>query len=439
MGEWEIEEEKSPQEGGKLRSKQEQDGFLVISTSFCDESYKTEMVQKNLIAGLLAVKAQAFNDSWQYRYEIGEKISLRERFRKIAPSASEICTLMRQIEDIGKSLSDYLLSQEDLILDIDCIYTDGNNCCFAYLPNYGKDFGQQLTEFLGQLMGCINYEDRSSVALVYLLHTRVQQKDGNIFSLRKLCDEILCMQKEEEKHCATGQDINNIFTPNSESKTALSSAWNMESWEKNKKFNEGSKRRTDQNNRTADIKKQTKNTESYLLTKIRTCKEKLTGLFRGFSNLPSGTEEFENAVTCCESGTNYGSSMNNTFTEELQEDTVLLKNIPEECEDTVLLNGAERFCYLEPVEKQRECIRLTSYPFWIGKEKFETGYSFTDSVISRRHAKIWRENDEYFLVDTGSLNGTTVEGKRLMPQECRRISQGDVIGFAEIYYTFTCL
>ena len=131
--------------------------------------------------------------------------------------------------------------------------------------------------------------------------------------------------------------------------------------------------------------------------------------------------------------------MNNTFTEELQEDTVLLKNIPEECEDTVLLNGAERFCYLEPVEKQRECIRLTNYPFWIGKEKFETGYSFTDSVISRRHAKIWRENDEYFLVDTGSLNGTTVEGRRLMPQECRRISQGDVIGFAEIYYTFTCL
>mgnify|MGYP002510519829 CR=1 FL=1 len=438
MEEWEIDkEQKNWQKGEKRILRQEKDGFLVISTAFCDESYKTEMIQKNLIFGLLTVKAQAFNDNWQYRYEIGEKISLKERFRKIAPSASEICMLMRQIEDIGKLLSGYLLSQEDLILDLECVYTDGKDCYFTYLPDYGKDFGLQLTEFLGELMGCINYEDRSSVSLVYLLHARVQQKDGNILSLRKLCDEILYTQEEEEKHCAVGQDINNIFTPSSESETALPSAWNTESWKKGKKSNESSNSRIGLNNKTADVKKQVKDTENHFFAKIKTCKEKIAGLFRGFSNLPSNTAEFEDAVICCESSTEYGS--NNMVRGELQEDTVLLKNIPEESGDTVLLNKLERSYCLEPMEKQRECILLTDYPFWIGKEKFETGYSFVDSVISRKHAKIWREGNEYFLVDTGSLNGTTVEGKRLMPHECRCISPGDVIGFAEIYYTFTCL
>ncbi|KAJ7649545.1 SMAD/FHA domain-containing protein, partial [Mycena polygramma] len=38
---------------------------------------------------------------------------------------------------------------------------------------------------------------------------------------------------------------------------------------------------------------------------------------------------------------------------------------------------------------------------------------FDSSVISRRHAEVWQEGSKIFIRDTGSANGTFVNGRRL--------------------------
>jgi serine/threonine protein kinase len=53
----------------------------------------------------------------------------------------------------------------------------------------------------------------------------------------------------------------------------------------------------------------------------------------------------------------------------------------------------------------------------------------TKKIISRQHAKIQRENNEFVLQDLGSRNGTFVNGSRLAPTEPHTLVSGDVIEF----------
>lgn len=50
-----------------------------------------------------------------------------------------------------------------------------------------------------------------------------------------------------------------------------------------------------------------------------------------------------------------------------------------------------------------------------------------DDAVSRRHAEIVRRPDGYYLVDTGSTNGTSLNGETLLPHQEQRLAHGDRI------------
>ena len=50
-----------------------------------------------------------------------------------------------------------------------------------------------------------------------------------------------------------------------------------------------------------------------------------------------------------------------------------------------------------------------------------------DDAVSRRHAEIVRRPDGHYLVDTGSTNGTSLNGELLLPHQERRLAHGDRI------------
>jgi hypothetical protein len=54
-----------------------------------------------------------------------------------------------------------------------------------------------------------------------------------------------------------------------------------------------------------------------------------------------------------------------------------------------------------------------------------------DDAVSRRHAEIIRRGDTYSLVDTGSTNGTLLNGETLPPHEERVLAHGDRIRVGE--------
>lgn len=54
-----------------------------------------------------------------------------------------------------------------------------------------------------------------------------------------------------------------------------------------------------------------------------------------------------------------------------------------------------------------------------------------DDAVSRRHAEVIRRGKEYYLVDSGSTNGTLLNGETMTPHEEYRLAHGDRIHVGE--------
>ena len=60
-----------------------------------------------------------------------------------------------------------------------------------------------------------------------------------------------------------------------------------------------------------------------------------------------------------------------------------------------------------------------------------------EAKVSRRHARITRRNDEYFIEDLGSTNGTFVNrGRRLLPGDRQPLRDGDEIIVGKTFLRF---
>ena len=57
-------------------------------------------------------------------------------------------------------------------------------------------------------------------------------------------------------------------------------------------------------------------------------------------------------------------------------------------------------------------------------------------TVSRIHAKIRRKEEEYYLTDMNSRNGTAVNGRLLLPEEEYRLQPEDEVDFAQARYIF---
>lgn len=68
-----------------------------------------------------------------------------------------------------------------------------------------------------------------------------------------------------------------------------------------------------------------------------------------------------------------------------------------------------------------------------------TGYRAYDLGVSRKHAVILRENDEYMLEDLGSANGTIVNSEKAEPGVRILLREGDTIFLGRLKATFHTL
>ena len=56
-----------------------------------------------------------------------------------------------------------------------------------------------------------------------------------------------------------------------------------------------------------------------------------------------------------------------------------------------------------------------------------TPYGAAEKGVSRRHARIVFSNDELMIEDVGSVNGTFLNGHRIVPYQSVPLSSGDVV------------
>lgn len=140
-----------------------------------------------------------------------------------------------------------------------------------------------------------------------------------------------------------------------------------------------------------------------------------------------------NSLLLREDTPNYGKG------NELVKKKVVLEEDCEEDNPTCFLNQAItiKSVILKAVESDTyQDIKVSTFPFFIGKLKTNVDYCLKKDVVSRFHAKITMEGDGYFITDLNSTNGTYVNQKALNTYEKVKINPGDEIAFADIRYQF---
>jgi hypothetical protein len=81
--------------------------------------------------------------------------------------------------------------------------------------------------------------------------------------------------------------------------------------------------------------------------------------------------------------------------------------------------------YLEPLN-----IKNGGQEISIGRGRKENDYRLSGSQISRIHARVYKRDENLYLRDAGSTNGTFVNSVRLTGEDEVKLNRGDVVAFA---------
>ncbi len=107
--------------------------------------------------------------------------------------------------------------------------------------------------------------------------------------------------------------------------------------------------------------------------------------------------------------------------------------------ETVVLSAAEISGPASLVSKEPgelATIYLNEDMTVIGKMETACDAVINLPTVSRIHAKIRRKEEEYYLTDMNSRNGTAVNGRLLLPDEEYRLQSEDEVDFAQARYIF---
>ncbi len=75
---------------------------------------------------------------------------------------------------------------------------------------------------------------------------------------------------------------------------------------------------------------------------------------------------------------------------------------------------------------------LDEFPYLLGKKPGVCQLILQSPAVSRQHARITRQEEDCFIEDCQSTNGTFLNGQRLGRGESRRLCQGDVLRLADV-------
>jgi hypothetical protein len=123
------------------------------------------------------------------------------------------------------------------------------------------------------------------------------------------------------------------------------------------------------------------------------------------------------------------------FGEDGSNETTLLRS--DDTQKTVLLRDTQQQDRIKllPVDTDtyRE-ISVTTTPFIIGKQKAMTDARIDNPTVSKLHAKLIKEDKDYYICDLNSTNGTFVNGVRLGINAKSAVQDGDTVTFSDISY-----
>ena len=419
--------------------------------------YIVGMFAHNDIPAFVPVSFKSLNLENYFCYNMNGLIPINQSFEMNKLTADRIEAFLRSIIKVAKSMEEFLLPFDRLITDEAYIYESlGKKDEFHWI--YGIESGNcTFTGLFERLLDRVDYKDDSAVKMIYSLYQAAKESEGmqgvstggSLQRIREKAEEILSaphmsldmrarelIRAENERNSikrlkgietgtgdkAISKEIEGAdsmarrYRAEAESKKAMSQRVDIEDTPKAKPSLFKKRQNEEKSDKTMFVKSKLKKVWDYLNADIGSKPEKLVDLQAvGENEISYNVREVKQPKI--EASDNAG------------EATTLLTG-------AMISNGI--YC-LKPEDTNEDNILLTEFPFFIGKSGDKTHHTIEDSTVSRFHARIDREEEELWLTDLNSTNGTFLNGIRLMPFGRMRVNKGDSIVISRKRYEFKYL
>ena len=419
--------------------------------------YIVGMFAHNDIPAFVPVSFKSLNLENYFCYNMNGLIPINQSFEMNKLTTDRIEAFLRSIIKAAKSMEEFLLPFDRLITDEAYIYESlGKKDEFHWI--YGIESGScTFTRLFERLLDRVDYKDDSAVKMIYSLYQAAKESEGmqgvstggSLQRIREKAEEILSaphmsldmrareiIRAENERNSikklkgietgtgdkACSKEIEGAdsmarrYRAEAESKKARSQRVDIEDKPKAKISLFKQRQNEEKSDKTMFVKSKLKKVWDYLNSDIGSKPEKLVDLQTvGENELSYNVREVKQPKI--------------EASDNADEATTLLTG-------AMISNGI--YC-LKPEDTNEDNILLTEFPFFIGKSGDKTHHTIEDSTVSRFHARIDREEEELWLTDLNSTNGTFLNGIRLMPFGRMRVNKGDSIVISRKRYEFKYL
>lgn len=431
--------------------------YLMITVDEArEQSFEARMLIGNTIDGLLKFRIRKSDNQCQFCYEITSRQPLGRLLETKAIGAEQLRILLLGIAQTVTGMDDYLLTEEQILLDPEFIYVDLESFQpgLCLLPGRMGDFPREFNELLRFLLGKVDHRDKEAVVLVYGLY-RESLKDNygleNVLRwvIKEGSSGQVCgiADKEEAQQQGTVQTPDTILRQSEPTEAALS---------ENNDFV-----------RAPEFPKKAIAAWSFSIPMILIIFWLQKGMNGVYWYVTSGILGIIILISAIGIGFAVWRwrKISLQYMDAWREDN--FQKYADSAMDTKQTSWETAFCdeeseyekeesadedmhtvllwSRESNEEQRRLIsenRMTEqiviayYPFLIGKQENLVDYVIRDDTVSRLHVRIDRNGEEYFLTDLNSTNGTSVNDRRLETNETVKLDVGDRVEIAHLVYRF---
>ena len=388
--------------------------WLIISGGSIPEedAYTVRMLTENRISGLLPCKTVSLDGEMRFYYDI----SSRHTFSTILETESVNRQLLKRLfislAKVMEHLSEYLLDPDGLLLDPAYMYCvpDKPEICFCWYPGADMPFNGQAKQLGSALLPLLEQADRAGVVIGYRFYQYCEAEELTVDVLHGLL-----RQKAEEKKSrpVTKEEIE---------RAAVLDAFFEEPEEEETGIRSFGKRVKDWFSRK---RKKQENKEAGYTAEFRDQKDR--GASGGLCESPLLVKEPENI---------YLREAGSKLSAQVYEETETMLLTPD------MLTIPEKKNWILQIRenqgRERE-ILLTKELYLIGKTGSGAALQLASPAVSRLHAKLEKDGENWCLSDLNSKNSTRLirdSGRQqeilLQPGETAVLQEGDVIWFADV-------
>ena len=440
-------------------------------------SYQVRMLTGNAVPSILKCRIQGLDGKFLFYYDITSRQSLASFYEQKKLKASDLRIIFGGFVKIMEEMSEFLLNPDQLLLSPEYMYLDieKQKMYFCCLPGESGTISEQFREMTEYFLPKLDHDDPVAVTMGYgiyrkALETGIQlemikeliyqngaeesvekkeeKKDAEEISERQFLPEEkpvdFAEELKEKKQKAQGKAINNKilwiggcslgvlillgisgaaylgYIKGVPTEAVLAAAilllgvGALGSW-----LDEQKKKKQDE---TAEWRQKVRKEFS---DKREKSEDRWGGYDPGKQEIKKYPhEEVQHVRTA---GLRKNSYMGNKLRgEEDYGETVVLS--------AGQVRGPSSLVSREPGEFAT--IFLEQELTVIGKMENAADAVIPRATVSRVHARIRKVEDEYFLTDLNSRNGTSVNGRMLKANEEYQLQDEDEIDFAEARYVF---